>query len=102
MDTFLHAMARGDQLGARRALSRTTTITFGDDEEVGITELTECLAGCGWTKAIAAGPTVAVSVTSPHGRGVLFADIAARGDAIRRIRYFAASSSAIAAADSSR
>lgn len=101
VDTFLRVMARGDQLGARRALSRTATITFGDDDEVSITELTECLANSGWTKAIAAGPTVAVSVTSPHGRGVLFADVAARGNGIRRIRYFAASSVSDAA-DSSR
>ena len=39
---------------------------------------------------IGAGPTVAVSLNSGHGRGIMFADVAWRGNAINRIRYFPA------------
>ena len=42
------------------------------------------------SKTIGAGPTVAVSLHSDHGRGIVFADVAWRGNAINRIRYFPA------------
>jgi hypothetical protein len=37
-----------------------------------------------------AGPTVTVSLNSNHGRGIMFADVAWRANAINRIRYFPA------------
>jgi hypothetical protein len=37
-----------------------------------------------------AGPTVTVSLNSGHGRGIMFADVAWRADAINQIRYFPA------------
>gem|GEM_PF-4407885 len=36
------------------------------------------------------GSTVAVSLSSGHGRGIMFAEVAWRGDTINRIRYFPA------------
>jgi hypothetical protein len=37
-----------------------------------------------------AGSTVTVSLASDHGRGILFADVAWRGNQINQIRYFPA------------
>jgi hypothetical protein len=51
--------------------------------------LADELRECGWSKMIAAGNTVAASVTASSGRGVLFANVE-RG-AIRDVRYFAES-----------
>ena len=39
---------------------------------------------------IAAGSTIAVSITAEQGRGVLFADVAGCGSRISRLRYFPA------------
>lgn len=85
---FLAAVARGDKVGAARALSSTTAITLGDDDPLELAELMEQLDGAGATKMNSAGPTVAVSLNSGHGRAIMFADVAWRGDAIDRIRYF--------------
>ncbi|ORV18535.1 nuclear transport factor 2 family protein [Mycobacterium celatum] len=92
VDGFLSAVASGDKFAALRALSPTATMTFGDDEDVDVTDMIERLGGAGCTKLIGAGPTVAASITARQGRGVLFADMAARGAVIQRVRYFAASS----------
>ncbi|GBE66687.1 hypothetical protein MFM001_31490 [Mycobacterium sp. MFM001] len=89
---FLDAVASGDKFAALRTLSPTATMTFGDDEDVDVTDLIDRLGGANWTKIIGAGRTVAASVTAPQGRGVMFADMAQRGTAIQQIRYFAASS----------
>ncbi|WP_421845441.1 ketosteroid isomerase family protein [Mycobacterium sp.] len=86
--TFLRAVAQGDRIRAAEALSATATITLGDDEIVGIAGLTEHLKDARWMKINGAGSTVTVSVTSDHGRGIIFADVARRGDQINRIRYF--------------
>lgn len=88
--TFVNAVAEGDKFAALRMLSSTATISFGDDEAVDIADLIKQFDGAGSTKMIGAGPTVAASITSMHGRGVLFADVARRADEIRRVRYFSA------------
>lgn len=88
VEAFLRGAARKDELAATRLLSPSATTTFGDGETAETAELIERLANAGWTKVIGAGPTVAVSITSPDGRGVLFADISRRANKIRRIRYF--------------
>jgi len=88
--TFLSAVVRRDQAGARRALSPTATITLGDKDPLDLAELSERLDGAGSTKMNSAGPTVAVSLDSGHGRGIMFADVTWRGNAINRIRYFPA------------
>ena len=90
VEKFLHAVARGDKFAAPHALSSTATITLGDNDPIDVAELVVQLAGAGWAKMISAGPTVAVSINSGHGRGIMFADVAWRGNAINRIRYFPA------------
>jgi hypothetical protein len=92
VDTFVAAVGAGDKLAAQQALSSDAAITFGDGEPAAIAALTARCCGAAVSKLIAAGATVAASVTSQHGRGVMFADVARRRNEIRRIRYFAASS----------
>lgn len=61
---------------------------MGDRDPLELAELVEQLDGAGATKTKSAGPTVAVSINSDHGRAIMFADVTRRGDAIERIRYF--------------
>jgi hypothetical protein len=102
VDTFIHAVAGGDRLAAERALSLGATMTFGDEDAAAIADFVAQLRGASASKVIAAGSTVAASIASPQGRGVLFADVARRGNEIRRVRYFPASNSANDAADNAR
>jgi hypothetical protein len=95
--TFVDAIGNGDKLTAQRTLSPNATVTFGDDDAADVADLVARCAGAGATKLIAAGCTVATSITSQQGRGVLFADVARRRNEIRRIRYFPASSTSDAA-----
>ncbi|BBZ43801.1 ketosteroid isomerase family protein [Mycobacterium parmense] len=88
--TFLDAASHGDKSGAVRALSATAAMTLGDDDPLELAELVERLDGASPTKVTSAGRTVAVSVNSGHGRGIVFADAARRGDVIDRVRYFPA------------
>jgi hypothetical protein len=88
VDTFVNAVGRGDRFGALQALSSGATITFGDHDKADLAELIQRCSGGSATKLIAAGSTVAASVTSGPRRGVLFADIARRGTGIHRVRYF--------------
>jgi Nuclear transport factor 2 (NTF2) domain len=90
VETFVGDVARGDEFAALGALSSTAPITLGDDDPLDIAELVEQLDGVRWTKINSAGPTVAVSLNSAHGRGIMFADVSWRGNAIDRIRYFPA------------
>lgn len=88
VQTFLGAAAEQDASAAARALSPDAAITLGDSDALDLPELVEQLNGASSTKALAAGSTVAASVSSDNGRGIVFADVAWRGDAINRIRYF--------------
>jgi Nuclear transport factor 2 (NTF2) domain len=88
VDTFVNAVGRGDRFGALQALSSGATITFGDDDKAGLAELIQRCSGASAAKVIAAGSTVAASVTSGPRRGVLFADVSRRGTGIHRVRYF--------------
>jgi hypothetical protein len=74
----------------RSSLSPRATITLGDNDRLDVAELVEQLDGAGWAKVIAAGSTVAVSVSSAHGRGAMLVEVAWPGNAIDRIRYFPA------------
>ena len=87
---FLNAVTRGDKFAAAPALSSTAAITLGDNDPLDLAELVAQLNGASWGKTIGAGPTVAVSLNSGHGGGIVFADVAWRGNAINRIRYFPA------------
>lgn len=90
LTTFLDAVARKDKFSAARVLSSDAAITLGDRDPLELAELMEQLDGVGATKMNSAGPTVAVSLNSGHGRAIVFADVAWRGNAINRVRYFPA------------
>lgn len=88
--TFLDTVQRKDTVSAARALSLNAAITLGDRDPLDLAELVDQLAGARTTKMNSAGPTVAVSLTSGRRRAIVFADMAWRGNAIDRIRYFPA------------
>ncbi|HKI41589.1 MAG TPA: ketosteroid isomerase family protein [Mycobacterium sp.] len=90
VETFLGAAARGDAAAAARALSPGAALTLSDSGPLETSELVDRLHGARSTKTISAGPTVAVSLDAARGRGILFADLGLRGDAIDRIRFFPA------------
>jgi hypothetical protein len=90
VETFVDALARGDKSAASRTLSSTASITLGDTEALDVAELVEQLSEARSTKMNSAGSTVTVSLNSAHGRGIMFADVAWRGHAINRLRYFPA------------
>jgi len=97
VDTFVAAVGAGDELAAQRALSSDAAITFGDGEAAELAALVARCPRAAVSKLIAAGPTVAASITSQRGRGIMFADVARRRNEIRRVRYFPASSTSDAA-----
>jgi hypothetical protein len=97
VDTFVNAVGTGDRLGAQRTLSSDAAMTFGDDGAASIADLVARCPGVTAPKLIAAGCTVAASISSAQGRGVIFADVARRRNEIRRIGYFPASSTSDAA-----
>lgn len=86
---FLSAVTGGDHATASRALAADASVTRGDTETLTVAELAEHLDGAGWSKMIGSGYTAAVAIDAGDGRGVLFADLTRRGDAITAIRYFA-------------
>ena len=88
VDSFVNAIASADTSAALRTLSSDATITFGDDTDTNIADLVARLPGASAPKLIAAGCTIAASITSAQERGVMFADVARRGNEIHRIRYF--------------
>jgi Nuclear transport factor 2 (NTF2) domain len=88
VDSLVNAIARADTAAALRTLSSAAAITFGDDKSANVADLVARLPGASAPKLIAAGATVAASISSPQGRGVMFADVARRGNEIHRIRYF--------------
>ena len=90
VETFLGAVTCGDKSAALRTLPSTATITLGDNDPLDVAELVEQLNGASWAKMNSAGPTVTVSLNSGHGRGIMFADVAWRANAIKQIRYFPA------------
>ncbi|OBG29819.1 ketosteroid isomerase family protein [Mycobacterium sp. E3198] len=89
-EAFLGAVSRHDEPAAVRVLAPGAPTTLGDDDPLDISELVEQLCGAKWTKVIGAGATVAVSVNSAHGRGIVLVNAAWPGKAIDRIRYFPA------------
>jgi hypothetical protein len=90
VQAFLGALSRGDTTAAAHALSPSATTTLGDSDPLDIADLAEQLDGARSSKMNASGPTVSVSLTSAHGRGMMFVDVAWRANAINRIRYFPA------------
>lgn len=86
--SFLDAAIRGDKRAADETLSATATITSGEKDALELAELCAQLRGASWAKTIGAGFTVVVSIASERGRGIMFAEVAWRGNRIDRIRYF--------------
>lgn len=86
---FLRSLVHADSTAAQRMTSGAT-ITVGDRQLVDIAEFGERFRGASWTKMIAAGSTIAVSISTGHGRGVMFTELAGRVGRITRIRYFPA------------
>ncbi|MGV0699798.1 ketosteroid isomerase family protein [Mycolicibacter sinensis] len=86
---FLAAVSSGELSTVTAALSPAVTMTYGDDTAIDLAELATRLVGARPTKLLAAGRTVAVSLTAAQQRGVLFADVDRGGRAITTIRYFA-------------
>jgi hypothetical protein len=85
---FVAAVARGDKPAAMRILASGAPTSVGDDGALDITELIAQLDGATCTKLIGAGSTVAVSITTDRGRGILLAELAWRRTEITRFRYF--------------
>ena len=90
VQTFLDAVTRNDKFSAARTVSSDAAITLGDRDPLELGELVDQLDGGRPTKMNSAGPTVAVSLNSGHGRAIMFADVAWRANTINRIRYFPA------------
>ncbi|GAB3030223.1 ketosteroid isomerase family protein [Mycobacterium bourgelatii] len=90
VEKLIYTAAARDKGTALSTLSPGATMTLGDEEVLDITDLVERLRGARCRKMIGAGPTVAASLTTDQGRGLLFADVAKRGDHITRVRYFPA------------
>lgn len=86
---FLAAVSSGELSTVTAALSPAVTMTYGDDTAIDLAELAARLVGARPTKLLAAGRTVAVSLSAAQQRGVLFADVDRGGRAITTIRYFA-------------
>ena len=89
VETFLDACVAGDELAARRELSRGAIVSVGDEAPIALGEFVDRTRDGRWTKVIAAGDSVSASITTPSGRGVVFCELAGAGPAISRIRYFA-------------
>ncbi len=87
---FVTRVVRGDRQAAIRSLPAGATIALGDDESADVGDVVDRLKGAGWTKMIAAGPSIAVAVSGAHARGVLFADLTECGRRISKIRFFSA------------
>ncbi|CAM3272584.1 transporter [Mycobacterium intermedium] len=90
VEKLIYTAAARDKGTALSTLSPGATITLGEEEVLDISEFVEQLRGARCRKLIGAGPTVAASLATDHGRGLLFADVARSGDQISRVRYFPA------------
>ncbi len=85
---FLTAVAAGDQLRAWRSLGPGALITRGERNPVKFSAFSDELTGTSWTKLIAAGSSVTVSLRGPRP-GVLIAELGSGGGVITRLQYFA-------------
>ena len=86
---LLDAACAGNELEARRLLSRSALVTLGDDTRVGTSELVSRLSGARWRKLIAAGSSVAATIERGSQRTVLIAELRSMPMELSRIRMFA-------------
>jgi hypothetical protein len=85
---FLTAVAAGDQLRAWRSLGPGALITRGERNPLKFSAFSDELTGTSWTKVIAAGSSVTVSLRGPRP-GVLIAELGSGGGVLTRLQYFA-------------
>ena len=85
--SFLNAAVIGDQVNTRRALGGGAI--SGGQSPMAVGEFVDHLSGGRWTKMIAAGDTVSVSVHTPSGRSVVLCEVPTAAGGISRVTYFA-------------
>ncbi|MEU0499207.1 nuclear transport factor 2 family protein [Mycobacterium sp. NPDC006124] len=78
----------GDQVAVKRRLADAATLSRGDDERIGTSELVGLLHGARWDGMIRAGTAVAVRVCRDGRQLVLIADLETRPTRIRAVRVF--------------
>ncbi len=89
VEAFLDAAVAGDEVSARRALSRGAVVSLGEETAITVGDLVDRVRDGRWSKVIAAGDSVSASISTPSGHGVVFCESGVGGTPeIRRIRYF--------------
>jgi hypothetical protein len=78
----------GDQVAVKRRLPEAATISRGDDDRIGTSELVALLHGARWDGMIRAGHWVVARVRHDGRQLVLFAEIETRPTRIRAVRVF--------------
>lgn len=85
---FTGAVSRGDELGARRALTGATVISLGDDTDITLGQFVALLRGVKWTKVLTSGRSVAMSFSRREIRGVAIVDVGTGPHGLNRIRLY--------------
>lgn len=85
---FTAAVSRGDELGARRALTGAAIISLGDDTDINLSQFVALLRGVKWTKSVTSGRSVAAAFTRKEIRGVAIIDIGTGPHGLNRIRLY--------------
>ncbi|MGW4122066.1 nuclear transport factor 2 family protein [Nocardia sp. NPDC004711] len=85
---LLDAVAAGDSSSARAVLAPVPRLEWGVDGAMSLEDFTTRVKGLRWSKAIAAGHSVTVSVETREGRGIAELDFADRGLRIESARIF--------------
>ncbi|MET9487600.1 ketosteroid isomerase family protein [Nocardia sp. NPDC006630] len=83
---LLDAVGRGETAGAQRVLAPVPRLAWAGDDRMSLADFTVRAKGLRWSKAIAAGRTVTVSVETRDGRGIAELDFTDRGARIEAVR----------------
>jgi len=78
----------GDELAVKRRLGDAATLTRGDDDRIGTSELVGLLRGARTEAVIRAGASVVARLLHDDRRLLLFADLETRPTRIRAVRVF--------------
>lgn len=85
---FTAAVTRGDELGARRALSGAAMVSLGDNTDISLNQFVSQLWGAKWTKAVTSGRSVAMAFTRKEIRGIVIVEAGGGPHGLNRIRLF--------------
>lgn len=85
---FTSAVSRGDELGARRALTGAAIVSLGDDTDISLSQFVTQLRGVKWTKFITSGRSMAIGFSRKEIRGVVLVDAGAGPHGLNRIRLY--------------